>query len=482
MVPGPHLGSGDLFGGRRLSAGRYVIQAKLAQGGMSAIYKAQDGRLSNRVVAIKEMNELTIEPTERPQVLDSFKREAEILSGLDHPNLVKVFDLFEEDGRHYMIMEFIPGRALLEILEEEGPGGLPEDRVLAWAGQLCDVLAYLHSQQPKKIIYRDLKPGNVMELTGTTRVKLIDFGIARLYKPGKRKDTIDFGTPGYAAPEQYGTGQTDERSDIYSLGATLHHLLTGHDPSSKPFNFPSVRSLNGRVSQQVNDAIARAVAVRREERFSSMMEMKVALLGGAIPNSRPPPITSSAAPAKPAAKSKSRAKAKPKPAGDKLSLSQTHLDFGQVLKGQHPIRIFSVIGGGAGARVSTDQPWLVVQPVLLNRDQADVQLRLRSELMSLGRKQWPVPPRDEGLLNQAIELVLQIAMVHARFIVPVPQSHRGKVSVRGKGGDNLDVDVAVNLTPQTWHVVLGWLGVVGAMSLEVLLTGLIAGAMLAGCA
>lgn len=277
VMPAPRYRTGELPSAAILG-NRYVIVLKLTQGGMGAIYKAFDNRLKGRTVVIKEMSLTFIEPSEQPQIITAFRREAEILALLDHPNLVKVFDLFEEYDRHYMVMELIQGRSLLEILEKDSPGGLTEDQVLAWAEQLCDVLAYLHSQQPR-IIYRDLKPGNVMELTGTTRIKLIDFGIARFYKPGKRRDTVTFGTPGYAAPEQYGPGQTDERSDIYSLGATLHHLLTGHDPSVSPFNLPSVRNLNVRVSQRVNDAIARAVAVRREDRFPSMAEMKAALLG-----------------------------------------------------------------------------------------------------------------------------------------------------------------------------------------------------------
>lgn len=479
------MGSGDLSAGRCLSRGRYVIQAKIDQGGMSAIYKVQDARLPNRIVAIKEMNERVIEPSERPEVLAAFKREAEMLAQLDHPNLVKVFDLFEEDGRHYMVMEFILGRSLLKILEEGGPGGLPEDRVVTWAAQLCDVLAYLHSQNPK-IIYRDLKPGNVMELTGGMHIKLIDFGIARIYKPGQRKDTIVFGTPGYAAPEQYGQHQTDERSDVYSLGAMLHHLLTGRDPSNSPLVFPSMRSLNQHVSQRVNDAIATAVTLRREDRFATMTEMKAALLGrGALsprsppsPSPQPKQATPSAVPAKPQPKPKAKAK----PSESKLSLSQTRLDFGQVLKGQQLTRKFRVTAGGCGASISADQPWLAVQPAWLSQDQSEVETTVRSELMTLGRRQWPVNPRGEGWLDRAIEIVLKVAMAHARFIVPVAQPYQGKVRVRSKGGSRLEVIVAITLAPQTWHTILGWAEVAGAMLLEALIIGLIIGIMLGGCA
>jgi serine/threonine protein kinase len=483
-MPASRSGSGDLVAAHPLSRGRYVIRAKIAQGGMSAIYEAQDTRLQNRVVAIKEMNEQIIEPSERSDVLTSFRQEAEMLAQLDHLNLVKVFDLFEENGRHYMVMEFVPGRSLLEILETDSPGGLPEDRVLTWAEQLCDVLAYLHGQKPQ-IIYRDLKPGNVMEDASTTRIKLIDFGIARIYKPGKRKDTITFGTEGYAPPEQFGSTQTDERSDVYALGATLHQLLTGYDPSSKLFTFPSVRSLNSRVSQRVSDAIGEAVAVKAEDRFASMTDMKAALLGGAAISSRSPPKPSPSAkgatPTPTQTKSPAKPKPKPKPPpGAKLSLSQARLDFGQVRKGEQPTRKFTVTAGGSGASLSTGQRWLTVEPTRLRRDRDDVQVTLRTELMSFGRKQWPVAARGEGLLDRAIEIVLRIAMAHARLIVPVAQAHRGKVSVRDKKRHRLDVTVTVTLAPHTGYTLLGWAGVVGAMLLEVLIIGLIIGAMLGG--
>jgi serine/threonine protein kinase len=453
---------------------------------MSAIYKARDSHLQNRDVAVKEMNEQVIGLGERTQVLSAFRQEAEMLARLDHPGLVRVFDLFEENGRYYMIMELLLGRSLLNILESS-PGGLPEERVLAWADQLCEVLTYLHKQQPM-IIYRDMKPSNVMELASTTRIKVIDFGIARIYKPGKRKDTVTFGTEGYAAPEQFGSGQTDERSDIYTLGATLHQLLTGHDPASKLFSFPSVHSLKPGVSQEVNDAIAKAVAMKRDDRFASVVEMKVALLGSDSLNPPSSPASSSgtgqtrppAVPAKPQVKrSPPPPKTQPKPAGVPLSLSPTRLDFGKAAKGQQPSRKVSV-SAGAGASVCADQAWLEVQPARLSCDHADVQVTLHTELMSLGRKQWPVTPRGEGLLNRVTEIVLSIAMAHARFIVPVAKNYQGKVTVRGQGGDSQDVAVVASLAPQTIHTILGWAGVVCAMLLEALIGGLIIGAILGG--
>lgn len=258
---------------------RYLIQSRINQTEMSAVYQGQD-RQDSRTIAIKEMKVLASLAREQHEAVDLFTQEAKMLQRLSHPHLPEFFDFFEEQGRYYIILEFIYGRSLLKMLEQEGRPGLPSEWVLRWTGQLCDVLDYLHRQNPQKIIYRDLKPSNVMLVAETDQIKLIDFGVARFHKPGKTKDTTTFGTPGYAPPEQYGKGQTDERSDIYALGATLHHLLTGHDPSSTPFQFPPAHNLNPKISLKVSQAIAKAVTNRRESRFASVIEMKAALLGG----------------------------------------------------------------------------------------------------------------------------------------------------------------------------------------------------------
>ncbi|MGQ9548960.1 MAG: protein kinase domain-containing protein, partial [Roseiflexus sp.] len=206
--------------------GRYVVEEKLGQGGMGAVYRARDLRLSTVNWAIKEMSQAQITgPLELQQTRAAFQQEAELLAGLSHPGLPKVVDHFEQDGKAYLVMEFVPGSSLLALARREGlPFPLP--RVLDWARQICEVLEYLHNR-PSPIIFRDLKPANVM-LTPEGRIKLVDFGIARLFKPGKERDTQAFGTLGYSAPEQYGQSQTDPRSDIYSLGVLLHQLLTGY--------------------------------------------------------------------------------------------------------------------------------------------------------------------------------------------------------------------------------------------------------------
>lgn len=281
----PRYGTGRMPSQSMLK-NRYVILQKIAQGGMSAIYRAIDKQRPGVTWAIKEMSETAISPGERTETVEAFHREAVMLQTLEHPNLVEVVDVFHDPdkGRWYMVMEFLEGKTLLQIMDET-PGTLPERRVLSWAAQICDVLEFLHTRNPP-IIYRDMKPSNVMELTKNGVCKVIDFGIARFWKPGRTKDTLILGTPGYAPPEQYGKGQTQPSSDVYALGATLHHLLTGRDPESKPFKFPAVRQLNPRVSSRMETVIAKATAIKPADRYQSIAEMKAALIPHA-PRPRP---------------------------------------------------------------------------------------------------------------------------------------------------------------------------------------------------
>ena len=258
-------------------ADRYTIVRKVGGGGMGAVYQATDQRIQGKLWAIKEMSDAAItNPLDKQRAVDAFQREAQLLATLDHGNLPKVSDYFTEGGKHYLVMDFVRGGTLEQVLHSAA-GFLAEDEVVSWVIQLCDVLAYLHSRQPA-VIFRDLKPANVMlDLEG--RIKLVDFGIARLFQPGKGKDTQIMGTPGYAAPEQYGTGQTDGRSDIYALGVTLHQLLTGYDPSLSPFNLPPARNINSGISPTVEAIIARATQPEVTVRFQMAEEMKQALAG-----------------------------------------------------------------------------------------------------------------------------------------------------------------------------------------------------------
>jgi serine/threonine-protein kinase len=273
--------------------GRYMIVRPLGKGGMGAVYLVEDARIAGRQLALKEMSEQGIDPAEAKTALEAFKREAQLLLRLDHANLPKVFDTFSDNNRHFLVMAFVTGKTLEKRLEEAG-GALPEREVYGYAVQLCDVLDYLHRQQPP-IIFRDLKPGNIM-LKPDGRIKLIDFGIARHFKPGQSKDTQAMGTPGYAAPEQYGKGQSDARTDVYTLGATLHHAITGRDPGQDPFNFPAVRALNRTASPQLEAAIMRAVLIDRSQRWPSIAALRAGLDTNVI---APPPTVSVSPPVVP---------------------------------------------------------------------------------------------------------------------------------------------------------------------------------------
>ncbi|MBV9616266.1 MAG: serine/threonine protein kinase, partial [Ktedonobacteraceae bacterium] len=207
---------------RTLLHKRYHIQRVIGQGGMGAVYQAKDVKRQT-ICAIKEMSLSMVPVNERQQAIQNFKIEAKMLWGLNHPNLPAFTGFFSEGQRYYMVMEYVDGNTLEELLERNN-APFSERRVLGWARQLCDVLEYLHSQNPP-IIFRDMKPGNIM-LTRNGRIKLIDFGIARFFRPRGSQDTQLLGTPGFAPPEQYGRAQTDERSDIYSLAISLFQLLT----------------------------------------------------------------------------------------------------------------------------------------------------------------------------------------------------------------------------------------------------------------
>jgi serine/threonine protein kinase len=254
---------------------RYRIERLLGGGGMGMVYLAHDQRLSNRSCAIKEMVDHFIDPQQRLEANEYFAREADTLAQLKHSAIPAISDRFDHQNRHYLVMEYVEGRNLEEELAQRG-GPLPEGLVIDIARQLCDVLAYLHGLKPP-IIYRDLKPSNVM-LTGNGRVVLVDFGIARLFK-AQRKGTM-IGTLGFAPPEQY-QGVADPRSDLYSLGATLHYVLTGRDPEKfPPFSFPPVRQLRPAISSNLAGAIDRALAYEMVNRPASVQEFRDMLLYG----------------------------------------------------------------------------------------------------------------------------------------------------------------------------------------------------------
>ncbi len=218
---------------------RYRVVAHVGKGGFGAVYKAEDTYFGNRPVAVKEMSQSSLSPQELAEATRAFKQEALLLAGLKHPNLPSIYDQFNDGGRWYLVMDFIEGETLETLLERAKDGKLPLEQVLNIAIQACSVLEYLHSRQPP-IIFRDLKPANIM-LTANGHIYLIDFGIARHFKPGQTRDTAALGSSGYAAPEQYGKAQTTPCADLYGLGASLHQMLTGDDPSLSPFHFAPLR-------------------------------------------------------------------------------------------------------------------------------------------------------------------------------------------------------------------------------------------------
>jgi WD40 repeat protein/tRNA A-37 threonylcarbamoyl transferase component Bud32 len=248
---------------------RYRLVRQVGKGGFGAVYEAQDTELGNRRVAIKEMSQRGLTPEEVQGALEAFRQEALLLAQLVHPNLPRIYEQFHEGGQWYLVLDFIEGETLEARLSAAPGGRLPLDEVLRLAQQLCEVLAYLHSQQPP-IIFRDLKPSNVM-LTPAGHVYLIDFGIARHFKPGQAKDTVAFGSAGYAAPEQYGKAQTTPQADIYSLGATLHQMLSGTDPSEAPFVFAP---LNLTTLPGLESLIFEMVQSDRKKRPASMSSIK----------------------------------------------------------------------------------------------------------------------------------------------------------------------------------------------------------------
>ena len=259
-VPMASTNGAQALAPRTLLAARYEIVAAIAVGSMGTVYAVRDLRSDGATRALKELlatNATPATPTEQAEAETWFKREADLLRGLRHPAVPRIYDTFSAANLHYLVMDLIPGATLEDVLLR-GEGRNPrEDQVLSWADQILDVLSYLHSL-PQPMIFRDLKPANIM-LTPEGEVRVIDFGIARLFT--RKLTGTAIGTPGYAPPEQY-QGLAEPASDFYALGATMHHLLTGRDPrNSKLFDFPPVRSLTPWISPHVAAAVDRALVL-----------------------------------------------------------------------------------------------------------------------------------------------------------------------------------------------------------------------------
>lgn len=259
-------------------ADRYLIQGIIGIGGMSAVYRARDMHFPNvsKLVAVKEMVNRALDPIVRSTIVRNFEREADLLASLDHRAIPRIYDYFTVNERSYLIIEFISGQDL-EALISGTDEFISEERIVRWAIELCDVLSYLHNHQPEPIIFRDMKPSNVM-INAQDHVILVDFGIAKPFQAGKRGTMI--GTEGYSPPEQY-RGEASPQADIYALGATLHHVLTRRDPRLEPpfsFHERPILQHNPNVSPILVKTIEKALEYNPEDRFRTAEELKTALM------------------------------------------------------------------------------------------------------------------------------------------------------------------------------------------------------------
>ena len=269
--------------GTQLTAGvtlvnRYVIQDVIGVGGMGSVYRARDLHFPNvvKLVAVKEMINRAPDPLVRKTIIQNFEREANILATLNHASIPRIYDYFSESNRSYLVLEFINGKDLEAIISET-PGFLSEELVLSWSIELCDVLNFLHGHKPDPIIFRDMKPSNVM-VNLSQHVILVDFGIAKPFQSGQKGTMI--GTEGYSPPEQY-RGEATPLADIYAMGATMHHALTRRDPRLEPpFSFAErpVRKINPAISAELEAVINTALQYNPEDRFPSAEAMKDALV------------------------------------------------------------------------------------------------------------------------------------------------------------------------------------------------------------
>ena len=251
--------------------GKYKILNEIGRGGMSTVYLAINEK-ANKPWAVKEVRKNGI--SNRELVKQSLMVEINLLKKLKHKGLPSIVDIIDQQDNYLIVMDYIEGITLENIMQEDGVQ--PQEKVVDWAIQLCDVLQYLHTRKPA-IIYRDMKPSNIM-LRSDGSVVLIDFGTAREFKERHVEDTTCLGTQGYAAPEQFGgMGQTDERTDIYSLGATMYRLVTGHNPSEPPYEMYPITHWNPRLSTGLEGIIAKCTSKDPKSRYQSVQEVRYAL-------------------------------------------------------------------------------------------------------------------------------------------------------------------------------------------------------------
>ncbi len=257
---------------------RYRILGMMGVGGMSTVYKVQDLRFSKvtRLCVVKEMLNTATDPQVRAMIKRNFEREANILATLSHPGIVQVYDYFSESDRSYLVLEYVDGQDL-EVTLTKTEGFLSETQVVHWAIQICEVLSYLHNHEPRPIVFRDIKPSNIM-FDSHSRIRLIDFGIARIFQSGQKGTMI--GTEGYSPQEQY-RGIAEPRVDIYALGATMHHLLSKQDPRLEPpfsFHERPIHNTNPTISLELTEIINRTLEYDPNKRYGSAEELQRALM------------------------------------------------------------------------------------------------------------------------------------------------------------------------------------------------------------
>lgn len=388
---------------------RYLILRRLAQGGQSAVYMALDTYENNARRAIKEMSESSLSTAEREKAINDFSREASMLARLDHPALAKVYNTFVEEQKHYLVMEFVEGHNLEdELVELNRP--LEWERVVAWGIGLCSVLEYLHGQTPA-IIYRDLKPANVM-LTPSGAIKLVDFGIARWLNPNRARDTAQLGTDGYAPLEQY-SARSEPRSDLYALGASLYHLLTGRVPEAAPSRIAGqaltpLRGINLRVPERVEQIVMCALALQPRDRFQDAATMRTALeqtrQPGAAPRSRvtmvPTPrsgrIGGTGGPA-PGISASTSANARIPHA--RLHVWPLRLDAGYLDANDTVMMVLDIANGGAGeltGTVESNMRCLRVEPQVLDANVSVLQVCVDTTSLRPGPYMCHIAIRTNG--------------------------------------------------------------------------------------
>lgn len=250
---------------------RYRIESVLGQGGMGTVYLAKDIRLDDRLCVVKELRDDFYRDEDKQRALTFFDREARMLARLKHGNIVQVSDYFSEQGKYFLVMEYVDGENLHSIMQKREGEPFDENQVVSWAIEICDVLSYLHAQDPP-VIYRDLKPSNIM-INADGQLKLVDFGIARKIEADDENTRVV--SAGYSPPEQY-WGAANIHSDIYSLGATMCFLLTGADP--EPLKSNSPREKNPEVSEYMDSVVQKCMTQESAQRYKTARELREALL------------------------------------------------------------------------------------------------------------------------------------------------------------------------------------------------------------